>query len=739
MSFNRRNRDDRSCRIEPLEDRRLFAAGALDTSFSEDGKASIDINFGGITLEASDVAVQQDGKTVVVGKFALSATRSDFGIARLNVDGTPDRTFGPQGNGFVRSPVGDGGDAAASAVAIQPDGRIVVVGSALQESGFDEDELAIARYLPNGTSDNSFDGDGVRTLDVGNFSSWSYANDVAIQGDGKIVVVGRTYRVPNDDFFVVRFNPGGSLDGSFDGDGKKFIGFGDEDEARAVTIDQTGTPVTNPHYGTIYIAGNASFASSNARVGLVRLNPNGSNVDSFDGDGKVTFAFPSRGKTFVSGVMAQPDGKVVIAGHSGGDFFVARYLANGGLDTTFGGLGTGFASTDFGGSESSGGIARAPAGGSGFFVSGTSGGFAVAKYTNDGRLDTTFGTGGKARVAGFGGNARIAPGPGKRITLAGGAKFATARLLDAGANVVSVSPLFNSTAHEAGRQPASLFVYRSERLPVPTRVFLASSGTATAPTSPLLVGRDGSDFTGWSNLLIIGGGPRFVDIPANQTFVELPITPVDDTRVEGNETFRLTVLPSAAYDIGVGSGTITIRDNEVTALTATADAYVRDGSSAGLNFGNADELQVRNASGNNRRTYLKFDISSIVTTFGTAKLRLFGSAAGSGSVAVSAFGAADTTWSESGITFNNKPAPTGSALSSQTVTSTTARWYEWDLTSYIAAARAAGQTTVTIVLRNLTSSPTHATFASDESGDFRPQLWLTPRFTVSPLTPLIQL
>src|SRR5688572_1963174 len=104
MPVNRRNRDARTCRIEPLENRRLFVAGALDTSFSEDGKSTMEVNLGGITLEASDVAVQSDGKTVIVGKFASSASSSDFGIARLNMDGTPDRTFGPQGNGFVRSP-----------------------------------------------------------------------------------------------------------------------------------------------------------------------------------------------------------------------------------------------------------------------------------------------------------------------------------------------------------------------------------------------------------------------------------------------------------------------------------------------------------------------------------------------------------------------------------------------------------------------------------------------------------
>src|SRR5688572_4328258 len=88
-------------RFESLEDRRMFAAGALDTSFSGDGKATFDIG-GGETLVAEDVAVQKDGKTVIVGRgnrFVNGIFQSRFVVARLNFDGTLDRTFGFNNSG----------------------------------------------------------------------------------------------------------------------------------------------------------------------------------------------------------------------------------------------------------------------------------------------------------------------------------------------------------------------------------------------------------------------------------------------------------------------------------------------------------------------------------------------------------------------------------------------------------------------------------------------------------------
>src|SRR5207247_1649268 len=98
---------------------------------------------------------------------------------------------------------------------VQQDGKIVVAGYSYNGSN---DDFAVARYNTDGTLDTSFDGDGKLTTPFGGSDDIGFA--VAIQGDGKIVVVGRTFNGSNWDFAVARYNADGSLDTSFDGDGK---------------------------------------------------------------------------------------------------------------------------------------------------------------------------------------------------------------------------------------------------------------------------------------------------------------------------------------------------------------------------------------------------------------------------------------------------------------------------------------------------------------------------------------
>src|SRR5437867_4161683 len=109
-------------RHEALESRRLLAFGALDTSFSQDGKTTLDL--GGITVSAHDVAVQSDGKTIVVG----GSSDWRIALARFNLDGTIDQSFGFNQNGTVLQRIGTSTNAEAygNAVELQSDGKIVV-------------------------------------------------------------------------------------------------------------------------------------------------------------------------------------------------------------------------------------------------------------------------------------------------------------------------------------------------------------------------------------------------------------------------------------------------------------------------------------------------------------------------------------------------------------------------------------------------------------------------------------
>jgi Bacterial Ig domain/Carboxypeptidase regulatory-like domain/IPT/TIG domain/Beta-propeller repeat len=182
--------------------------------------------------------------------------------------------------------------------------------------------------------------------------------------------------------------------------------------------------------------------------------------------------------------------------------------------------------------------------------------------------------------------------------------------------------------------------------------------------------------------------------------------------------------PSSAVNINVVSQ---------TGLSATADAYVRDGASATTNFGTATELQTQvSATGSNRETYIKFDITT-VTGIVNAKLRLYGRLSDTSGTNVPATvypvltSAPDLTESGSGsITWNNKPG-TGPAITSVTVTNNTARWYEWNIGDYVKAEKDAGRNIIKLAIKNTAASTPFATFNSKEADSNRPQLilWTT--------------
>ncbi|MGH7176598.1 MAG: hypothetical protein ACREJC_04390, partial [Tepidisphaeraceae bacterium] len=455
--------------IERLESRVLMAAGALDTSFSGDGKATLEFS-SDIVLAAADVAVQADGKTVIVGKDTdtrFGGFINDFAVARLNLDGTPDVTFGTGGRGVVRTIVGSGGRASANCVAIQPDGKILVAGVA--GATFPDVQFAVVRYLPNGSLDTSFDGDGTRLV---NFRG--SVLDIVVQNDGKIVLVGGTLDASlggtTRDFAIARLNPDGKLDGTFDDDGKKQVGFGGDDQAEAVAIDSNGRIVV--------------VGGSGSKFALTRLNPDGDRDGTFNQTGEVLTTVPGRANAKALGVIIQSSGRIVVAGTADGQFVRARYLPDGRIDQTFGGLaGAGFGITDFGGLDEAHDLIQSADGG--LIVAGRSNGkFALAAFTADGLPNSSFGTGGKVVTEVGSGDilsVALAKGPGRRFVVAGGTtQFKTARYLDAGANVVAVSAL-DRNALEGTGDNGSLLVGRVERLPTATRVFFNVGGTAVRP------------------------------------------------------------------------------------------------------------------------------------------------------------------------------------------------------------------------------------------------------------------
>ena len=153
-----------------------------------------------------------------------------FSAGAQAAPGDLDLTF--SGDGKQRTDFGSA-SRRQRAVARQPDGKIVAVGTV---AGYGANDFALARYNPDGTLDPSFSGDGRQTTDFGPSDE---AFGVAIQGDGKIVAVGSTGPAGGN-FALARYNPNGSLDTSFSGDGKQTTDFGGRRPASGVALQGDG-------------------------------------------------------------------------------------------------------------------------------------------------------------------------------------------------------------------------------------------------------------------------------------------------------------------------------------------------------------------------------------------------------------------------------------------------------------------------------------------------------------------
>ncbi len=342
---------------------------------------------------ARAVAIQPDGKIVVVG---TDASNSSFAVARYHPDGSPDTSFGG-GDGKAITDIGFSHEG-ANAVVLQSDGKIVAVGTTWDGSGSQWGHFSLVRYNPDGSLDLTFGGgDGnVVTENLG--TGWVGAKTVAIQADGKIVAAGQTDYLLYDfpELTVIRYNPDGSLDLSFGGGGGKAkIPWGPGPFGGMAPAVEDATSIAIQPDGKIIAAGYSyGFWDFSA---VVRLNSNGSLDATFGGGVVVTDIGP--GADLAHCVKIQPDGKIVTAGSSNNgssdDIALVRYTSAGSVDTTF--SSDGKVVTPVGSGTA---VARTVAVQSdgkilvaGDSDNGSNDDFALARYNSDGSLDTTFGGG----------------------------------------------------------------------------------------------------------------------------------------------------------------------------------------------------------------------------------------------------------------------------------------------------------------------------------------------------------
>jgi len=347
---------------------RYNSGGGLDTSFDTDGTMTLQISSADAFPAA--IAVQSDSKLgdkiFVAGTLYRDGADGDFIVFQFNADGSNILSFG--------SNISDA-PATAKGVAVQGDGKIVVAGTS---SG----QAALIRCHPDGSLDSTFAGDGKVTAPIGAIEG--AINAFARQDDGRIVLAGVNFGSPSQ-LAVLRFNPDGSLDTTFDNDGRAFAAVGTYNVANAVVIQPDGK----------IVAAGVSYGANND-FALFRFNPNGSLDTTFNNSGTVVTPIP--GDDVANAVALQADGKIVVAGTSSNEFALARYNPDGSLDTSFD-L-DGILTTRIGTSgDQAYAVAVQPDGKiliAGRSSSFSGGHFAIARFHPNGAVDTSFNGVGKA-------------------------------------------------------------------------------------------------------------------------------------------------------------------------------------------------------------------------------------------------------------------------------------------------------------------------------------------------------
>ena len=368
-----------------------FSAFRYTSSGAADGTPNSIFSFEGATTRA--MTLDGKGRAVVAGYRQVGSTsiNRDFALTRFNVASGPteDISFGVAGR-VITAFAAD--HARANAIAMQRlagrEDRIVVAGYADDGPGMvSSKDFAVARYDSSGSLDTTFGSGGRVVTDIGS-NSEDQGNAVVVHGE-KIVVAGFTkVSGSNSNFALVRYTKTGEPDTGFGSGGRVVtdIGSSSEDQANAVAV----------HGEKIVVAG-FTEASGKASFALLRYTTTGALDTAFGSGAKVTTSFS--GNAVITAMAIDATGRIVVVGYANQDFAVARYNANGSLDTSFGRGGK--VTTNLGGSDFARAVVIDEAGR--IIVAGQATGsshLGLARYTAAGVLDESFGEGGTKVVEG---------------------------------------------------------------------------------------------------------------------------------------------------------------------------------------------------------------------------------------------------------------------------------------------------------------------------------------------------
>ena len=367
---------------------RFNTNGTPDASFGTNGEAKAFA-----TRQRAfnrSVAMRPDGTLLVGGSFAtVDVSQDDTSAVSFMPDGTLDTTF--NGTGRIVLDLGSP-SAFATASVLQADGKLVVAGTTGVSTGQQDGGSFLARYIADGTLDTSFGTNGLVLFDLGNTEA------VALQADGRIVVGGqKQLQSPTTPAFLpssatfARFNADGTFDTTFGNGGiAAFIPASGQTWLKAIAIQPDGR-----------IAGAGFSLDGTGRSGLVmRVMPDGTLDSAFGAGGSMAVNLSSTNDE-LDAIVLQSDGRIVVAGAAEvtgtqTSMTAARLDTSGALDMSFGG--TGHVAVDFGGPSGAFALAVQPDGKlvlGGFAHPAGSDDYALARLLSDGTLDAGFGAGGK--------------------------------------------------------------------------------------------------------------------------------------------------------------------------------------------------------------------------------------------------------------------------------------------------------------------------------------------------------
>jgi uncharacterized delta-60 repeat protein len=399
-----------------------LAEGAPDTSFSGDGAVITSI---ADQATAQAVARQSDGKIVVAGNVTTGGVGRAL-FARYTRAGTLDTTF--SGDGIATPTISAASDSGLIRdVALQPDGKIVGFGTGFSGGGGSVQKFLVVRLNPNGSLDTTFNGTGWRATSLNTTIHGDTGWGLVLQPDGKIVGTGQS-RAGNgfgdpDYVGVVRYLANGKLDPTFSGDGIATVPIG---------ADAWGNKIALQSDGRIVIAG-GTFPTSGSdpdQMLVVRLKPNGALDTTFNGTGHWISTYGA-GERDPYDLVVQPDGRIVIGGQnedaSDYDAVLVRFRTNGSLDPTFGSAG--IATANFSPSDWISSLALQPDGrivAGGSVLAGGHNQAAVMRFNRDGSVDASF-AGGRPYLTSANNDSfiGIAVAPDGRISAAGFTQDAT--------------------------------------------------------------------------------------------------------------------------------------------------------------------------------------------------------------------------------------------------------------------------------------------------------------------------